>query len=159
MKRTIVIWIGVLICWIVASICAVIVGVSINNVPGLADVAPEIKDFLAQRSSIEKVGLFSIVAIVAGIVMTLANWMVMKLQEAKSPTAPSIAGLESGRRMRLIQQQVTVVNDRLNAALERSVMMPLDFEDASPQVEKPALDELTRWLQRSRFRRGDFWHR
>ena len=77
----------------------------------------------------------------AGVLMLTAIGAYLVWQQGRSTEVP-IADLESGRRMRLIQSQVTVVNERLKDALERSSMIPLDLKDASSEVGQSPLKDL-----------------
>ena len=77
----------------------------------------------------------------AGVLMLTAIGAYWVWQQGRSTEVP-IASLESGRRMRLIQSQVTVVNERLKDALERSSMIPLDLKDASSEVGQSPLKDL-----------------
>ena len=77
----------------------------------------------------------------AGVLMLTAIGAYWVWQQGRSTEVP-IAGLESGRRMRLIQSQAKEVNDRLEGALARSAMIPLDLKDASSNVGQPPLKDL-----------------
>ena len=77
----------------------------------------------------------------AGVLMLTAIGAYWVWQQGRSTEVP-IASLESGRRMRLIQSQVEVVKKRLEDALARSAMIPLDLKDASSNVGQSPLKDL-----------------
>ena len=77
----------------------------------------------------------------AGVLMLTAIGAYWVWQQGRSTEVP-IASLESGRRMRLIQSQVEVVKKRLEDALARSAMIPLDLKDASSEVGQSPLKDL-----------------
>ena len=145
LKRTIVIPVLVFACVVVALIFTNINGYLINQLATI-DKFPVVYQFLDGRSDLEKTGLMAVTIVILGLIAAVLSWMVTKFPEWFSPTTKPIAGLESGRRVQLIKQQTKEVDDRLKDALERSAMIPLAFEDASPQVEKLPLEDLRKML-------------
>ena len=145
LKRTIVIPMLVFVCVVVALIFTNINGYLINQLATI-DKFPVVYQFLDGRSDLEKTGLMAVTIVILGLIAAVLSWMVTKFPEWFSPTTKPIAGLESGRRVQLIKQQTKEVDDRLKDALERSEMIPLAFEDASPHVEKLPLEDLQRML-------------
>ncbi len=140
LKRPIVILLG-FIGLLVALICTNINGYLINQLAPI-DKFPAVYQFLDGRSDLEKLGLMAGSIVVLALVAALVSWLVGKLPEWSAPKELPIATLESGRRMQLIKSQLKEVKKRLKDALERSAMISLEFEDASLQVDKPALDDL-----------------
>ncbi|MFM2433055.1 MAG: hypothetical protein RLZZ511_4269 [Cyanobacteriota bacterium] len=110
-------------------------GYLINQIPPLSDL-PIVADWLQLKGKdpIDTGMRIGRVTLVAGVFAWGLGWAATEIWTLSQPKTTIVTELDSGQRRRLIQSQLEIVERRLADMLERSVLIPLGFEDAGQQL-------------------------
>jgi DNA polymerase III delta prime subunit len=105
-----------------------------NQIPALKDL-PGIKEFAEKQDPWAIFYWMVLAAIGSSLVLALlTTWGFPFILASGKSGATIVTELDSGQRQRLIKSQLAIVEKRLADMLERSVSIPLGFEDAGEQL-------------------------
>ncbi len=110
-------------------------GYLINQIPPLSDL-PIVADWLKLngKDPVDTGIRIGRVTVVAGLFAWGLSWAATEIWTLWRPATAIVTELDTGQRRRLIKSQLDVVEKRLADMLERSVLIPLGFEDAGRQL-------------------------